>query len=196
MADAKGESKLNQTGAPDGLSYNSIMQYLKFVFKAHNEQDITHDELFRQFGKTPYPTHCLLAAQLLLSDQRVPWKERKLGYLALLLHDIKENTAAELPDWVDPQVKKLVNELALDRSNNDATTEQQVLNKPDSIKLLILVDMLSNLYEEHVKLQHRKIWIAGMKKLMHILESEYGKTRVFTIARALIADTDWSGHHG
>jgi (p)ppGpp synthase/HD superfamily hydrolase len=177
----------NNSPHSDGLGYDEVQKYIEFLFESHGDHNSTTDELYRQEGLIPYPSHCLLAAQLLLADRQVKWSERKVGYLALLLHDVLEKTSAELPDWIDPEVKQLIDGLTLDRNNPEMSIEKQIFSKTPNIQFLILIDMYSSLYEEHVRPENQERWIKGMSKLVEILDPVYGHTNLFTVIKATLS---------
>jgi (p)ppGpp synthase/HD superfamily hydrolase len=182
----KGNLTNNNNLSEDGLEYDQIKQYIDFLFESHKNGNITEDELYRQSGTVPYPCHCLLAAQLLLADRGIEWSERKNGYLALLLHDVLEKTNYKLPDWVDADVKELIEGLTIDREGREISVEEQIFSKSSNVQLLILIDMYSSLYEEHVRPENKEMWILGMNRLVEILEPIYENTNLFTIIKATL----------
>jgi len=76
---SKANQTVNNTSSKNGLSYDEMEKHISFVFKSHKDGNITEDELYRQSGRIPYPSHCLLAAQLLLANRQIDWDERKNG---------------------------------------------------------------------------------------------------------------------
>lgn len=174
------------------ITYEELRKYLKFLLDAHEKHDTTSKEIFRQKGRTPYPTHPIFAAQSVLVDRRVPWEERRLGYYALLLHDVLENTSLELPDWVEEEVKKRVELLTF----NEGTKEEKLRaleTRPIYIKYLVLADTLSNMYEEHISEHNRDTVMKIVRYLIDELSEQYRDSTVVALVKHLLEVTDWSG---
>lgn len=185
--------KLGLKGSKKGISYGEYGKYIDFILKAHDKFDMTGKEKFRQLGKTPYPTHPIFAAQLVLADRRVSWRLRADGFRALLLHDVLENTKAKIPSWVPSSVKKLVNKLTFKDEKTEEAVAKRIDQNDSFTNYLLLADTVSNLYEEHVSEQKREAWIKGVKLLMSKIEKDFGKTRLYQISGLLSKNTDWSG---
>jgi len=162
---------------------------LDFAYDAYQNKNIR--DLLRQEGKTPYMTHPLFAASLLLADQRIPWEDRYYGYQILVLHDVLEDTTAKLPDWVEEKVVDGVKELTF---SDDMPFDEKVelLRGKDSfIKLLALCDTISNVYEEHVSEEKRIKWKKYDEELVKDVENIYGDIRIVEISKTILANTDW-----
>lgn len=160
---------------------------LDFAYKAYQENNVTKQE-YRQKGKVPYLIHPLWCAMILITDQRISWKERELGFQALILHDVLEDTSLKLPRWVKPAVKALVKEMTF-KSWEEALRE--IPKKNNFVKLLLLVDALSSMYENHVSLAKRKKWKEITEKLLRDVEKNYGNIRLVQIGKAITKNTKW-----
>jgi hypothetical protein len=169
------------------IKADELKKLLDFAFEAYQKNNIT-DQVYRQNGKIPFMMHPLWCASILVTDTRIPYDERETGFKALILHDVYEDTSLELPDWVEPKVKNMVKELTFKNSDHALKTAQ---SKPINVKLLLLVDGLSNMYEEHVTLKRRKIWKQKVKAVTKEIEAHYGNIRVVQLAKAMIQNTDW-----
>ncbi|MDP2918253.1 MAG: hypothetical protein Q8N68_02025 [bacterium] len=165
----------------------NLKRLLDFIYTAHQEHNTKND--FRQDGKIPFIAHPIWCALTLLNDQRIPFKERELGYQALLLHDILEDTSLELPDFVDHEVIELVKEM----THQSWEEEQNIENKSHLIKLLKLCDKISSMYDETVKDEplRRKEWKILTKKLLDDVENHYGNIRLVTLSKAILEDSPW-----
>ncbi len=175
----------------DKLSPQLFKKLMDFAYQAYQEE--SHKDTLRQKGKTPYITHPVFAASLLLADRRIPWKDRFIGYQVLILHDVLEDTNAKLPDWLSDEVINGVKELTFKDSLSLENKFEIVKKKDDFIKLLYLCDTLSNLYEEHVALpvKRRKLWKEMVGWFAREVEKAYGDIRVVEVANAMIENTDW-----
>jgi hypothetical protein len=142
--------------------------------------------------------HPLWAASMLIADTELPWKERELGFKALILHDVLEDTSLKLPDWVEPEVKKRVEELTF--VGDWEEKKAKAMSKSINIKLLMLYDVLSSMYELHVGEKKSEIKTGALKRkewkkltvrLIKEVEKKYGNIRIIQVGKAIAKNTDW-----
>lgn len=148
-------------------------------------------QAFRQDGKVPYANHAIWAATTILLDTRLPFEVRELGFTVLLYHDVLEDTASSLPDWVSQEAQECVQEMTY---TDFYTALEQVRGKSPLIKLFTLVDKLSTLIEEHIPENPpdmRRLWKEIVLYLVREVEQHYGRTRIVVLAEAMAAATDW-----
>lgn len=169
------------------LPPDTLKRLFEFCHHAYLEQN-TSGQAFRQEGQVPYFVHPLWCAMMMVTDTRIPAEERRVGVQALFLHDILEDTNAALPEWVEPRVKRLVEQLTFE-SWEQALKE--VPKKPIEVKLLILFDSLSSMYEEHVSLSKRPQWKQKVLDLLRDVDAHYGDLRIVQVGKAIAAGTDW-----
>lgn len=179
-----------------GISAEKYKKLLDFAHSAYEENNSCGDN-YRQDGKVPFMNHPIWCATMLLTDTEVPWKEREIGFQALILHDVLEDTCLELPDWIEPEVKEVVKEMTF------KTWEENVQMMPQKdrfIKLLELYDKLSSMFENHVVAHEKTEEEIGNKRnqwkklviyLVAEVEKNYGNIRAVQIGRAIIENTDW-----
>lgn len=162
---------------------------LDFAYTAHQEKS-TRDP-YRQDGKLPFVVHPLWCALTLLEDNRVPFAERKIGYQALLLHDVLEDTSAGLPDFISPEVAQLVQEMTYQTWEEE---QAAVLTKSPLLKLMKLIDKTATMYDEAMSKggdKKKREWKTLVEKLVVDVEAHYGHVRVVTLAKAILQDTNW-----
>jgi hypothetical protein len=164
--------------------FKKLLDFADDAYHHHNKSD----QVYRQSGKVPYATHPLGCAMLLIADQRIPWHEREIGFQALILHDVLEDTNADLPNWVDEEVKETVRQMTFESSDHAL---REASSKPIFIKLLMLLDGFWSMYEEHVQPVRRKQWKQGVAMAIKEVEQHYGNIRVVQIAKAIEQETDW-----
>lgn len=164
-----------------------LKRLLDLIYSAHQEHNTRKD--YRQNGTVPFIVHPIWCALTILNDQRIPYEERVLGYQALLLHDILEDTSLPVPDYVNERVLGCVREM----SHDTWEEEQNVEKKSDFIKLLKLCDKVASMYDETVRNepQRRSEWKALTQKLLVDVENHYGNIRLVTLAKAILSDTNW-----
>ena len=171
------------------ISAEEYKRLIDFAYKAHQEHGIHDNEIYREKGRFPYVLHPIFCANLVIFDNRIPFEQREIGFKALILHDVLEKTSLELPDWVEPEVKEAVQELTF-KSFSDAI--RKVPRKKPFIKLLILADTLSTLYEEHIEtFYRRKIWKTGVWMLTRDVEAKYGNIRIVQVSKTILKNTNW-----
>lgn len=165
------------------------LKYLTFAYTAYQYDNVT-DQAFRQNGRVPYSNHPIWCATTLLHDTRLPWKIRELGFKVLLLHDVLEDTSATMPSWVSADVVRHVKDMTF---KNFAEAVPEIPKKRPFVKLLLLVDKLSTLIEEHLKpdAAKRKQWKELVVYLTGEAEKNYGRTRIVEMSEAMTAATDW-----
>lgn len=171
------------------ISSQKFKKLLDFAYEAYQINNSKSDE-YRQKGKVPFITHPLWCAMMMISDTEIPWEERELGFQALVLHDVLEDSSLELPKWVEPKVKKLVEEMTFNGEDFSEKAEW-VLTKPINVKLLILYDGLSSMYELHVRENKRHEWKKLAEKVLEEVEEHYGNIRIIQVGKAIIKNTNW-----
>jgi (p)ppGpp synthase/HD superfamily hydrolase len=169
------------------IKADEFKKLIDFAFEAYQKNNTSGQE-YRQEGKVPYIMHPIWCASILITDTRIPYEEREKGFKALILHDVFEDTSLQLPDWVEPNVKEIVRELTFESSDHALASIQ---SKSINIKLLMLVDGLSSMYEEHVGPQRRKKWKAMMEIVVKEVEAHYGNIRVVQLAKSIVENTNW-----
>lgn len=166
-----------------------LKRLLDYAYIAHQEKS-TRDP-FRQEGKLPFVIHPVWCALTLLNDNRVPFADRQMGYQALLLHDVLEDTSAGLPDFISPEVAVLVKEMTYQTWEEE---QAAVLKKSPLLKLMKLLDKTATMYDEGMKKggdKKKREWKVLTAQLVQHVEKEYGNIRAVTLAKALLQNTDW-----
>lgn len=177
------------------IKSEELKKYLDFAYSAYQENNITN-QAYRQKGKVPYIMHPLWCASMLIADTQIPYEQRELGFKALILHDVLEDTSLKLPEWVEPEVKDVVKELTFESLEQ---AKKEYAGKSVFIKLLLLYDKLSSMYENHVGIdddlvraeKKRKDWKKFTNKGIEEVEKEYGNIRIVQIGKAIVENTNW-----
>lgn len=172
------------------ISAEELKKLLDFSFDAYQNKNSSGQE-YRQDGNVPYIMHPLWCASVLINDTRIPLEERELGFKALLLHDVLENTTLELPEWAGEDVKEMVEAMSFGGQHDIKEVIRELSKKPALFGLLMLIDALSSMYEEHVSEKKKKFWKLGVKTLTELVEKQYGDIRIIQISRAVTENTNW-----
>lgn len=165
-----------------------LKKYLDFAYEAYQNNNVS-GQAYRQKGNVPFIMHPLWCASMLITDTQVPQDEREIGFKALILHDVLEDTSLELPEWVELEVKETVQKLTFE--NWDEALKIIPTYEP-FLKLLLVYDSLSSMYENHVSDLHRAGWIKTTKYLLEEVEKEYGNVRIVQVGKAILENTDWA----
>lgn len=120
---------------------------------------------------------------MILLDTKLPDDLRNFGALALLFHDILEDTNSTLPEDLPENVVKLVKDLTFDSFSSEV--EETLKNSP-LIQLLRLYDKTATLYDGDLNPKRYAEWIDFMEKLLVTVEKEYGELNLVLLAKALI----------
>jgi len=155
------------------------------AINAHSLKPVKPHMAFRKWdGKTPYSVHPIWCAMTLLHETSLPQDIREKGAIALLYHDILEDTKEFLPENTHAAVRQLVDDLTFE---NTADEMQKVWQKPPVIRLLKLYDKTSNLMDSHwmsaEKLQSYQMYTA---KLIQDVEKNFGELNIVRLARSFV----------
>lgn len=158
-----------------------------FAYEAHNNHPTKPSKAFRKWnGETPYAVHPAWCAMTLLCEETLPKRIRDIGAQALLLHDILEDTTAKLPEGLEPEVVKLVEEMTF--LGGSAQEMVEVWGRSDECKLLKLFDKVSNLQDAGwMSEEKRAKYNAYTSKLCDEVEAKFGTLNIVRMARAFVA---------
>lgn len=170
------------------ISSKEYKKLFDFAYSAYQEHCGDSGNEYRQNGNVPFINHPIWCASLLLADTDFPLVLREIGFKALLLHDVIEDTSIDLPYWVEPEVKEAVKNMTYQNFDQES---DKALSKPIFIKLLILIDKISTMYEYHARKEKQRKWKEFCEKLLKDVETEYGNIRIVQISKAILSNTDW-----
>lgn len=157
-----------------------------FVLKAHGDRPKKPSNAFRKWdGKTPYGIHPTWCAMTLMTETTLPEDLRYIGAQALLLHDILEDTTAELPAWINPEVVELVRDMTF---NSFADEMERIWTKNPRVRLLKLYDKVSNLLDgTWMSCEKRRNYLAFTRSLYDNVEENFGGLNILTIAKSVMS---------
>jgi len=158
---------------------------LAYVIEAHETKAREPENKFRSFDdRTPYSVHPIWCASMIRQEPSLPEDVRLRGGQALLYHDVPEDTTAELPDWLDDDVRTLVSELTFESSEDEWAN---VWDRGKEVRLLKLYDKVSNILDS--------VWMAPDRRLQHLthlrklcddVERNYGELNITKLARTFL----------
>ncbi len=164
-----------------------LQKNLNYIIEAHQNSSRKPSKSSRKHDcKTPYWIHPIWCATTILTETSLDERTRNEGALALLYHDILEDTTKPLPENLEERIKNLVMEMTFESSEQEM---QKIWQKPREIRLYKLYDKVSNLldgiwmgeekiraYQEYTKkLSQNVIEIYGILNITKITEIIGGK---------------------
>ena len=137
-------------------------------------------------GKTPYSVHPIWCATMILHETALAEEIRVDGSQALLFHDVLEDTLAELPNYLSDRVKKLVQDMTFESSDEEML---KVWDKPIEVKLFKLYDKVSNLMDASwMSPEKLRKYREYTNRLTQEVQTHYGELNIVKLAKILAAD--------
>lgn len=157
---------------------------LSYVIDAHNKKARKPENRFRNFdNKTPYYIHPIWCASMIRQEPSLSEDIRLKGSQALLYHDVPEDTTAELPEWLNNDVRTLISQLTFESSEDEW---KNIWNRDKNVRLLKLYDGVSNVLDSiWMKTERRKQHLIHLRKLCEDVERNYGELNITKLARTL-----------
>jgi hypothetical protein len=163
---------------------SDIKEAINFAIDAHTNHSKEAKGIVRRWDKTtPYAIHPIWCAMTLLTETTLDEETRRTGCLALLWHDILEDTDVLLPENTKEKVRKLVEELTVESLQKEM---QEIWGHSDEAKLLKLYDKTSNLLDgSWMDDDRRNRYIEYTTRLIDFAAERYGELNIVKIARAI-----------
>ncbi len=158
---------------------------IKFVLEAHSRKAKTESSKFRKWdNRTLYYIHPIWCATMILHETSLPQELRENGSVALLYHDVLEDTNATLPKWLNSEVKRMVEDMTF---NNSMEEREKIWEKDSGIKLLKLFDKVGNMLDGvWMNNEKAKIHKEFLKKLTDDVSRTYGDLNIVKLAKTFI----------
>lgn len=166
------------------MTANALQRFIEYAIDAHCQHPTKASKAVRKWdGTTPYSVHPIWCATTLLAETAIPEVLRDRGSLALLLHDVLEDTTAGLPDGCPTEVEQLVKDMTFASSDEEM---EQVWSRSDEVKLLKLFDKVSNLLDgAWMSPEKRAKYSAYTLRLAAEVEANFGELNIVRIAKAI-----------
>lgn len=167
------------------LSSEELKYFIDYCIDAHAHHGKLPHKATRLWDRaTPYSMHPVWCATTLLSETSLPEDLRHHGAIALLMHDVVEDTTAGLPEGISAEAQRLVEELTFESS---AIAREKIWEKSDAAKLLKLYDKVSNLMDGAWMDDEKKDLFRGdIRALADHAEKVYGPLNITKIARSVV----------
>lgn len=167
----------------DELSHQLLMG-IQHAIEAHSQHPKTPQDAIRLWDQTtPYVIHPIWCAMTLLAETRLSDEIRYNGYLALLWHDILEDTNLPLPADTDEEVARLVQEMTFTSFREE---REKIWGCRDVVKLLKLYDKVSNhLDARWMKDEKWNQMVTYTLQLRNFVLETYGELNIVRFANAV-----------
>ena len=174
-----GKNALATTGEP-----MISQKHIEYIVNAHQNHARKQSKAFRKHdGKTPYWIHPLWCATTILTETNLDEKTKNEGAIALLYHDVLEDTTQQLPQDLEERIKYLVREMTFSSSEEEM---QQVWQKPKEIRLYKLYDKVNNLLDgSWMPEEKRKKYQSYAKRLSEDVATNYGELNITKIVNSI-----------
>lgn len=166
---------------------------LAFVVESHTDLAKTAGKAFRKWspGVTPYWFHPATVSLLATHEDRLDPKTRMTLVVGLLLHDILEDTCAELPPHlVLPEERRLVEELTFHGGMPEEMVK--VWDHSPLARLAKLFDKTHNLLhptDAGPPYEKTRRYLPYVERLIADVVRNYGDLNIVMIARGVVAGT-------
>lgn len=162
-----------------------ITRAIRFLMDAHNDKARSPEKCFRKWdNETPYGIHPIWCAMAILHETKLVTELRWRGAIALLLHDILEDTTEGIPNWVPEDIRALISAMTFSSS---AEEMREIWQRSTAfVRLLKLYDKVSNLMDgAWMSDEQRKKYAEYTKKLADDAKENFGELNIIKIAYAL-----------
>ncbi len=176
------------------MNYRQLLGYINIVAEAHQEKENKHGKVLRKLPsgeENPYFLHPLWCSIMILSEPNLQKDIRENGAIALLFHDILEDTTIDLPPEIPEIVKKLILDMTVPKLpeynySSWALEKHTILYKPVELQLLKLYDKTASLYDLVLDKNRYKEWMDIIEKLAENVEEHYGRLNIVVLAKSLV----------
>lgn len=162
----------------------AIIDAANFAKIAHinNPRKLTDRVRFHD-NKTPYIVHPIWCAMTILTETALDETTRLNGYLALMWHDVLEDTTVSLPEPTDDTIKQLVIDMTFDCFEEET---RLLWKRTPLIRLLKLYDKTSNLLDAaHFNEAKWNRYTDFTNKLREDVHRNYGDLNIVKIAQSI-----------
>ncbi|HEY1015391.1 MAG TPA: hypothetical protein VGE07_21975 [Herpetosiphonaceae bacterium] len=157
---------------------------ISYAIQAHTYFPNTPRAAIRYWDEaTPYVIHPIWCAMTLLAEPLLDAGIRYPGAIALLWHDLLEDTSRPLPPSAAPQLRALVQEMTF--ANFDEELER-LWERSDLAQLLKLYDKVSQFLDgTWLSDQRWNQLVAHTERLARLAAERYGELNILKLAAAL-----------
>jgi hypothetical protein len=165
----------------------SILDSIAFAKTAHIDNPNTPNDAIRFHDrKTPYIVHPIWCAMTILTETVLDEDLRITGYLALMWHDVLEDTKSQLPESTNRDVQQLIEQMTF---SSFAEEQELIWTRSDIVRLLKLYDKTSNFLDgSHMSDAKWNRYVQFTQLLADDVAANYGNLNIIKLARAIAVE--------
>ncbi len=183
---------MNFDKGQDLFDHEALLGDINYVMRVHEACPRTPRKAYRQWdGRTPYSIHPIWCAATLLSETKLSEDIRERGAVALLYHDVPEDTTAPLPKDLSHEVRALIKEMTF--FGGFAEEAEEVWKRSPLCRLLKLYDKVHNLLDgrdtwmpEKEDKEYRRKYEGHTLRLCADVEKNFGRLNITLLARTIL----------
>lgn len=162
-----------------------LEKHISRIWRAHDKNASVKKNRVRLWDeKTPYAMHPIWCATTLLGETKLPEQLRFDGAIALLYHDILEDTSASLKVDLSQRITGWIH--AMTFRGGFEQEKDELFKRSKYVRLLKLYDKTSNILDGvWMPLQLRKDYFALTKKLIKDVSTNFGELNIVRIAKTI-----------
>lgn len=168
----------------------NLDKHLKLVWEAHDRKATVKINRVRLWDEqTPYAIHLIWCATTLLTETNLPEKIRFEGSIALLYHDILEDTSSDLKSDLSPKIVRWIQAMTFPGGFDQE--QQELFTRTKVVRLLKLYDKTSNLLDGvWMPKELSQTYVAFTKKLIEDVRENFGELNITKIATTITSDIE------
>lgn len=161
-------------------------RHVRRVWEAHDKKASVSKNRVRLWdGRTPYAMHPIWCAMTLLSETQVSEQLRFEGAIALLYHDILEDTLDNLKADLSPTINDWIEQMTFKGGFNQE--QQELFSRSKEVRLLKLYDKTSNIMDGvWMPPKLKEDYFALTAKLIKDVRQNFGELNIVGIAEAVL----------
>ncbi|HEY4515140.1 MAG TPA: hypothetical protein VJJ22_03215 [Candidatus Paceibacterota bacterium] len=163
-----------------------------YVIDAHTNHAKEPRNVVRKWdSKTPYHIHPIWCATTILTETQLSEEDRVTGAMALLYHDVLEDTTAELPEWLSRGIRNFIGFMTF----ADSTEEMELVwTMEPYVRLLKLYDKVSNLLDgAWMSTGQRAVYENYTAHLCLDAVENFGPLNITRMAKVFVSEEVWIG---
>lgn len=166
-------------------SASRLAEVTNYVIRVHDTHARAPRKRFRKWdGATPFAIHPVWCAMTILTETALPPKLRTRGAIALLQHDLLEDTTAPLHPSTTAEEQRLVEEMTFVNFEEEV---ERVWERSPECRLCKCYDKVSNLLDMNWQTNKREQYVAYTRRLIAEARERYGDLHITRITAAICA---------
>lgn len=163
-----------------------LEKHIRLVWGAHDKKASVRKNRVRLWDeRTPYAMHPIWCATTLLTETKIEERLRFDGAIALLYHDILEDTSAKLKVELSPNIVEWVGQMTF--HGGFEQEQKELFTRLKEVRLLKLYDKTSNIMDGvWMPPKLREDYFALTAKLVKDVRQNFGELNIVRIAETIL----------